>query len=115
MDPSLAADRIPEGLSSRATRGGTGAVLGLMSTALLLASFRWAHHWGPISGAIVAAWAVATISAFVVSVRSLRRNRSSRRFAMMGIALTLVSLLVLTLVGALYATGTDVSGACGGG
>ena len=96
-------------------RGRTSAALGLMSAGLLLAAFRWAHHWGPVSGAIVGAWALATISAFVVSVWSIRTSRSAQRFAKLGLALTLVSLLALTLVGALYAAGTDVSGACGGG
>jgi hypothetical protein len=92
-----------------------GAVLGLTSATLLLASFRWAHHWGLLSGAIVAAWALATIAALVVSVWSLRTSRASRRFALVGLALPLVSLLVLTLVGVLYAAGADVSSACGGG
>lgn len=96
-------------------RGRVGAALGLASWALLLASFRWAHHWGPLSGTIVAVWALTTIVAFVSSVRSLRANTASRRLAMTGLALTLVPLLALTLVGALYAAGTDVSGACGGG
>ena len=108
MDPSLA-DRVIEGtaLEQPVLRGRASLVLGLMSVGLLLASFRWAHHWGPISGGIVGAWALATISAFVVSVWALRTSRSSRRFATLGIALTLVSLLALTLVGVLYAAGTD--------
>ena len=88
-------------------RGRTGAALGLTSAALLLAAFRWAHHWVPVTGAIVAAWALATIAALVVSGWSLRTSRASRRFAAGGLA--------LTLVGVLYAAGTDVSGACGGG
>ena len=86
-----------------------------MSATLLLASVRWAHHWGPVSGTIVSTCALVTISALVASVRSLRKTRSSRHVAMIGLALTLLSLLALTLVGVLYAAGTDVSGACGGG
>lgn len=96
-------------------RGRAGAVLGLTSVALLLASFRWAHHWGPLSGAIVAAWVLATVGTLVVSVWSLRTSLASRRLALGGLALTLVSLLALTLVGVLYAAGADVSSACGGG
>ena len=124
MKPSLVVDpRIENSAAGRLdgakvqplTRGRTGAALGLGSAALLFASFRWAHHWGPLSEAIVAAWVLATISAFVVSVWSLRTTRASRRFAMMGLALTLVSRLAVTLVGVLYAAGADVSDACGGG
>jgi len=97
------------------SRGRTAAVLGLTSAALLFASFRWAHHWGLLSGAIVGSWALATIAALVVSVWSLRTSRASRRFAIVGLALTLVSLLALTLAAGLSAAGADVSGACGGG
>jgi hypothetical protein len=114
MESSLV-DRVIEGEAKPGARGRTSAVLGLMSAGLLLASFRWAHHWGPVSGAIVAAWASVTVSAFAVSVWSLRTSRAARRFAMLGLALTLVSLFALTLVGVLYAAGTDVSDACGGG
>lgn len=122
MEPSLVVDRATEGTAVKLDagegspwRGRTGAVLGLTSAALLLASLRWAHHWGPLSGAIVVAWALVTIAALVVSVWSLRTSRASRRFAIVGLALTPVSLLALTLVGGLYAAGADVSSACGGG
>jgi len=123
MEPSVEVDRTIDGRAVKLDvgreqplrRGRSGAVLGLASAALLLASFRWAHHWGPVSGATVAAWALTTIAALAVSVWSLRTSRASRRFAIVGLALTLVSLLALTLVGVLYAAGTDVSGACGGG
>ena len=110
MGPSIVANR-----TTRRSAGGASAVLGLMSAALLLASFRWAHHWGLVSGAIVVAWALATISALVLSVWSLHARRSRRRLAFVGLALTFVSVLAVTLVGALYAAGTDVSSACGGG
>lgn len=112
MQPTLVLDRAIE---QPLARGRTSAVLGLTSAGLLLASFRWAHHWGPVSGAIVAAWALATLAALVVSVWSLRTSLASRRLALGGLALTLVSLLALTLVGVLYAAGADVSSACGGG
>ena len=97
------------------TRGRTGAALGLTSAALLLASLRWAHEWGPRTDAIVASWALATIAAFLVSVWSLRTSRASRRFATVGLALALVSVLALPVIGALYAAGVDVAEACGGG
>ena len=96
-------------------RGKVGAVLGLTSAALLLASLRWAHEWGPRTDAIVASWALATIAAFVVSVWSLRTSRVSRRPAATGLTLALVSVLALPVVGALYAAGVDVAEACGGG
>jgi len=96
-------------------RGRAGAALGLASAALLVASFRWAHHWGPLSSGIVAAWSLTTIAALAVSAWSLDTTRASRRFAMAGLALALVSLLAVALVGVLYAAGTDVSDACGGG
>ena len=97
------------------TRGMTGATLGLVSATLLLASLRWAHHWGPRTDMIVASWAVATIAAVVVSAWSLRTARSSRRLASAGLALALVSVLALPVVAVLYAAGVDVSEACGGG
>lgn len=97
------------------TRGRVGGTLGLASAALLLASFRWVHHWSPLADAIVATWALTTIGALSVSVWSLRSSRASRRLAKLGIALTLVSLLALTLAGALFAAGIDTAGDCGGG
>jgi hypothetical protein len=90
-------------------RGRAGGILGLASAALLLASFRWVHHWRPLTGAI------ATVGALVVSVWSLRTSRASRRLAKLGIALTLVSLVALTVSGALYAAGINTAGECGGG
>ena len=90
-------------------------MLGLTSAALLAASLRWAHEWGPRTDLIVASWALATIAAGVVSAWSLRTSRVSRRFASAGLALALVSVLALPVVGLLYAAGVDVSEACGGG
>jgi hypothetical protein len=97
------------------TRGRTAAALGMTSVALLLASLRWAHEWGPRTDVIVASWALATIAAGVVSAWSLRTSPASRRFASAGLALALVSVLALPIVAVLYAEGVDVSGACGGG
>ena len=97
------------------TRGRTAAALGMTSATLLLASLRWAHHWGPLTDLIVASWALATIAAVVVSAWSLRTSRASRRFASAGLALALVSVLALPIVALLYAAGVDVSDACGGG
>ena len=55
-DPAIeTAPQLDEGTQSL-KRGRTGAVLGVASAALLFASFRWAHHWGLLSGAVVAAW-----------------------------------------------------------
>jgi hypothetical protein len=97
------------------TRGKTAAALGMASAALLLASLRWAHEWGPRTDVIVASWALATIAAVVVSTWSLRTSRVSRRLASVGLALALVSVLALPIVAVLYAAGVDVSEACGGG
>jgi hypothetical protein len=95
--------------------GNTAARLGVISAALLVASFRWAHHWGPLSAAIVTGWALATLAALFASGWSLRMTRGSQRAARIGLSLALVSVLVVTLAGVLSAAGTDVSGACGGG
>jgi hypothetical protein len=96
-------------------RGRVGAVLGLTSAALLVASLRWAHEWGPRTTALVGAWGLATIAAAVVSCWSLDTSRDSQRFAAVGLALALVSVLALPVVGILYAAGVDVAEACGGG
>jgi hypothetical protein len=96
-------------------RGKIAGALGLVSLALLLASLRWAHHWGPQTDTLVASWGLATISAFLVSVWSLRTSLVSRRLAFMGFALALLSVLALPVVAALYAAGVDVAEACGGG
>jgi chromate transport protein ChrA len=103
------------GLQEPVRRGRAGGILGLVSVALLLAAFRWAHHWGPVADTIVSAWALATIGALFSSVWSLRTSTASRRFAKAGIAFTLVSLVALTAVGVLSAAGVDAAGACGGG
>lgn len=106
VDPSI---------SYPVNRGRAGAVLGVSSVVLLYASLRWAHHWGPLAYSIVTAWGLATIGAPAFSVWSLRTSRASRRFANLGVALTIVSLLALAVVGVLSAMGMDAAGACGGG
>ena len=111
MEQVLAQDRVVD----VGKRGRIGGALGLASLALLLASLRWAHHWGPRTDALVASWAIATISAFVVSGWSLRTSLVARRFALLGFGLALLSVLALPFVGALYLAGVDVAEACGGG
>ena len=96
-------------------RARIGGALGVLSVALLVASFVWAHHWGVAAVVLVAGWALATIGALLVSVWSLSTTDAGRRFAKMGIASTVVSMLALLLVGTLYAAGMDAAGACGGG
>ena len=121
MEQALARDPVVEGAPAGyepewpRRRGRVGGALGLVSLALLLASLRWAHHWGPNTDALVASWGLATISAFVVSVWSLRTSLVSRRLALMGFGLALLSVLALPLIAALYAAGVDVAEACGGG
>ena len=103
------------GVSHPAMRGRAGGALGFASLALLFASLRWGHHWGFRTDALIASWALATLLAFVVSAWSLRTSLASRRLALMGFALALLSVLALPVVGALYAAGVDVAEACGGG
>ena len=103
------------GLEEPVWRGRVGGAFGVVSLALLLASFRWAHHWGPVAITIVGAWALTTVGAILISVWSLRTSRASQRFANAGIALTFPSYLALTLVATLSAAGVDVADACGGG
>ena len=103
------------GLQEPVWRGRVGGLLGLLSVGLLLAALRWAHHWGPLADTIVATWALATTGAFVSSVWSLGTSRASERFAKAGVALTLVSLVAVTVVGVLSAAGIDAADACGGG
>ena len=102
-------------------RSPIAAALGVLSVALLGASLRWAHHWGPLADTIVAAWAVATLGALVVSVLLLQQNslwlmtHAARRLAKIGLAGGIVSLFALALAGIAFAAGMDPAGACGGG
>ena len=86
-----------------------------MSLALLLASFRWAHHWNMVTDTIVAGWGLATVAAAAVCIWSLRTSLASRRFANLGLALALVSVLALVAVAGLAAAGVDAAEQCGGG
>jgi hypothetical protein len=91
------------------------AVLGAASFVLLFASLRWAHHWSPVSIAIVAAWAFATAGAVTLSLRSFARGDRIGRAWKLGFALTSVSVAALVVTGVAWAFGADPAGACGGG
>jgi hypothetical protein len=91
------------------------AAFGLVSIALLGASLRWAHHWGPRADAIVVGWALATIGALAVSIPLLGATIIGKRLAKIGLVGGLVSVGAVVLAGGLYAAGIDVAGACGGG
>jgi hypothetical protein len=95
-------------------------VLGLLSVALLAASFVWAHHWGALADTLVAVWALATLAALLVSIRFLRDKTvwatyGSQRLAKIGLAGGLISVAALVLAGIASAAGLDPAGACGGG
>ena len=96
-------------------RGRLGGCLGLASLALLAASTQWAHHWNPRADAIVAAWALSTVGALVLSVSSLQRSDAARALAKLGLWLAIVSLAALAIAAVSYAAGMDPAGACGGG
>jgi hypothetical protein len=96
-------------------RGRAAAGFGVASFLLLAASVRWAHDWGPVTGSLVAAWALSTVAALVLSLWSLDTSSASRWFANLGIALGLVSVLALISAGVLAAAGIDAAGECGGG
>ena len=96
-------------------RGRAAAGFGVASFLLLAASGRWAHDWGPVTGSLVAAWALSTLAAIVLSLWSLDTSGASRWFAKVGIALALVSVVALIAAGALAAAGIDAAGECGGG
>lgn len=106
-------------MSRAARRGRIGGYLGVASLALLAASIRWAHHWGPQADSIVAAWALSTAGALWISKASVRASRSEYepvpRLACLGIWLAVVSLLALVVAGIAAAAGADPAGACGGG
>jgi len=100
-------------------QGRVGGWLGIASLALLAASLRWAHHWGPRADTIVACWAVATSGALWLSIRSVRARdaefEAAPALAKLGIWLAVVSLLALAVAGIAAAAGADPAGACGGG
>jgi hypothetical protein len=101
-------------------RSPVAAVLGVLSVALLGASFVWAHHWGPLADSIVGAWAIATLGSLVVSIQLLRDRMVwptgvALRLAKIGLAGGVVSIVALALAGLVYAAGINPTGACGGG
>lgn len=103
------------GEKRRSERGRAAAALGVASALLLVGSIRWAHHWGVRTDALVASWGIATIAALVSSIRALRAETPRRRAAKTGLALALLSVVVLVFAGLAYAAGSDPAGACGGG
>jgi hypothetical protein len=96
------------------------AGLGVLSVALLAASFVWAHHWGARADTLVIAWGVATLGALGASIRILRSydlwpTRLAVRLAQIGLAGGIVSIAALLLAGIAFAAGINPAGACGGG
>ena len=96
------------------------AAFGILSVALLAASFVWAHHWGTRADTLVIAWAVATMWAFVFSIQVLGSHtlwltRIATRLARIGLAGGIVSIIALVISGIAYAAGINPTGACGGG
>lgn len=95
-------------------------MLGVLSVALLAASFVWAHHWGTLADTLVAAWAAATLGSLVVSIQFLRNKTlwstyGSQRLAKIGFAGGLISVAALVVAGIASAAGLNPTGACGGG
>jgi hypothetical protein len=120
----LVLEQAPARVSPRVT-----ALLGATSFLLLIASFMWAHHWGPVADSLVAAWAVTTLASLRYG-RKIRRayakrdsdgvrvgqfRAAQRRLANVALAFASVSVVALVLAGAAFALGGDPAGACGGG
>lgn len=93
-------------------RGRLGAGLEIVSVAFLLASFRWAHHWNPLTVTTVAAWAITWLAGFWFSARALRRGG---RPATLGFVIALLMLFVVAGTGIAAAAGANPVGSCGGG
>jgi hypothetical protein len=101
-------------------RSAVAAVLGVLSVALLGASFVWAHHWGARADTLVIAWAVTTLGALGVSILVLGSydlwpTLLAIRLARIGLAGGIVSIGALVLSGIAYAAGINPTGVCGGG
>jgi len=101
-------------------RSPVAATLGVLSVALLGASFVWAHHWGARADTIVAAWAMTTVWSLIFSIQVLRSydlwpTRVALRLAKLGLAGGLVSVAALALTGVAFAVGINPTGVCGGG
>ena len=100
----------PESVGRR--RGRLGAGLEVASVLLLLASFRWAHHWGPVTDTIVALWAITWLTGLWYSARGLRWGG---RTALTGLVIALVIGLLVAGTGIASAAGLNPVGSCGGG
>lgn len=100
---------------SNGRRGRLGAALGVASLLFLVASLRWAHHWGPLAYTIVFAWAATWIGGFGVSVWALKRKEQPRGFARAGVLIAALMLMLLVGGGIAFAAGADPVAACGGG
>jgi hypothetical protein len=91
------------------------ALSGFLSVALLAASFRWAHHWGARTDALVSGWILTTLTALFVSPRLLWREEVRPGLPRIGLAGGLISVVALAVVALLYAVGINPTGVCGGG
>ncbi|HXY71873.1 MAG TPA: hypothetical protein VEM41_04970 [Actinomycetota bacterium] len=115
MDPPATAetgapeDR-PESAGRRRAR--LGAALEAISVLFLLASYRWAHHWGPLADTVVAVWAISWIAGFWYSARGLRWGG---RLGAAGFVVGLLMLLLVAGTGIAAAMGANPVGSCGGG
>ncbi len=56
-------------------RGRVVALAGAVSFLLLIASLKWAHHWGLVADTLVFAWAMTTLFTVVMGVWTLRSRR----------------------------------------
>ena len=93
---------------------GLVAASGFASFGLLVASFLWAHHWGPRADAIVAGWAITTLIAGIGGIRMEGRTKPSW-LATSAMVFAAISLLALVTASVAYAVGGDPTGGCGGG
>jgi hypothetical protein len=101
-------------------RAPAAATLGILSVALLAASFVWAHHWGAVADTLVVAWGGATLGSLVVATQVLRDDhvwptRLALRLAKLGLAGGILSIVALVLTGVAFAAGVNPTGVCGGG
>lgn len=101
-------------------RSPLAALLGVLSVALLGASLRWAHHWGPPADTIVVGWVVSTLGALVLSILLLLEDVTwltyvGRRLAKVGLAGGVISGFALAMAGIALAAGMNPADACGGG
>jgi hypothetical protein len=95
-------------------RGRAAAAAGAASVVLLGACFLWAHHWGALTGALIASWLLALGTAIALAARPARRA-DRKPWTRLALALSAVSVLALLVTGVVLGAGGDVAGACGGG